>query len=65
MSGHPQQGGHYDDDGYGQGHGHQQAGQTDSYYQDNYDQAYHDNNAGYGDQYHGHQQGGDGYYDES
>lgn len=65
MSGHPQggqagQGGHYDD-----GYGHHQGGQTDSYYQDNYDQGYHDNNAAYGDEYHGHQQGGDGFYDES
>jgi 1,3-beta-glucan synthase len=43
------QGGHYDD-GYG-------------------NQGYYDNNGGYADQHvdqhHGHQQGADGYYDES
>ena len=67
MSGHPQQGqgqaqqGHYDD-GYGQ---HQQ-GNTDSYYQDDQGQPYYDQNDQYGDQPRGqHQQGGDGYYDES
>ncbi|KAG9237826.1 1,3-beta-glucan synthase component-domain-containing protein [Amylocarpus encephaloides] len=67
MSGHPQQGqgqaqqGHYDD-GYGQ---HQQ-GNTDSYYQDDHGQPYYDQNDQYGDQPRGqHQQGGDGYYDES
>jgi hypothetical protein len=57
MSGHPQ--GHYDE-GYGQ---HQQ-GNTDSYYQDDHGQAYYDEHGGYADQGH-HQQGGDGYYDES
>jgi 1,3-beta-glucan synthase len=63
MSGHPQQG-HYDD-----GYGHHQQGNTDSYYQD--DQAaqpYYDHNGGYADNAqhpNGHQQGGDGYYDES
>ncbi|TAQ85822.1 hypothetical protein B7494_g5835 [Chlorociboria aeruginascens] len=60
MSGHPQQG-QYDD-----GYGHHQQGNTDSYYQDEHAQPYYDNNhAGYADQAHGHQQGGDGYYDEA
>jgi 1,3-beta-glucan synthase len=60
MSGHPQ-GGHYDD-----GYGHHQEGNTDSYYQDEYNQGYHDNNGGYADQHNAaHPQGGDGYYDES
>jgi 1,3-beta-glucan synthase len=62
MSGHPH-GGHYDD-----GYGHQE-GNTDSYYADEHNQGYYDNNAGYGeqhlDQHHGHAQGADGYYDES
>lgn len=63
MSGYPQ-GGHYDD-----GYGHHQEGNTDSYYPDEHNQGYYDHNAGYGeqhlDQYHGHAQGADGYYDES
>ena len=61
MSGYPQ--GHYDE-GYGQ---HPQ--QTDSYYQDEYNQqGHHDQHY---DQAHGysnqqqHHAGGDGYYDES
>jgi 1,3-beta-glucan synthase len=53
MSGHQQ--GHYDD-----GYGHQQHGNTDSYYQDEQAQ-YYDHNGGYEE--HGH--GGDGYYDEA
>lgn len=57
MSGQPA--GHYDE-GYGQ---HQQ-GNTDSYYQDDHGQAYYDEHGAYADQGH-HQQGGDGYYDES
>lgn len=52
MSGHQQ--GHYDD-----GYGHQQHGNTDSYYQDEQGQ-YYDHNGSYE---HGH--GGDGYYDEA
>jgi 1,3-beta-glucan synthase len=62
MSGHPQ-GGHYDD-----GYGHHQDGQNDSYYPDEHNQAYYDNNGGYTDQpeaQHGHHQGADGYYDEA
>jgi 1,3-beta-glucan synthase len=58
MSGHPQ-GGQYDD-----GYNHHQEGNTDSYYQDEHNQAYYDNNGAYAEG-HGHQQGGDGYYDES
>jgi 1,3-beta-glucan synthase len=54
MSGHQQA--HYDD-----GYGHQQHGNTDSYYQDE-NQYYDHNSEGYAE--HGHQ-GGDGYYDES
>lgn len=53
MSGHPQ--GQYDD-----GYGHQPHG-TDSYYQDEHNQGYYDNQ-------HEYQQGqhnGEGYYDES
>jgi len=68
MSGQPNQG-HYDD-GYGTpAPGHQQQGNTDSYYQDDQAQPYYDNNGGYADQRQadgrGNQQGGDGYYDES
>lgn len=63
MSGYAQ-GSHYDD-----GYGHHQEGNTDSYYPDEHNQGYYDHNAGYGeqhlDQYHGHAQGADGYYDES
>ena len=44
MSGHPH-GGHYDD-----GYGHQD-GNTDSYYPDEHNQGYYDNNAGYGEQH--------------
>lgn len=62
MSNH-QHGGHYDD-----GYGHQE-GNTDSYYHDEHNQGYYDNNGGYGDQHldqhQGHIQGADGYYDES
>ncbi|KAI9844455.1 MAG: 1,3-beta-D-glucan synthase [Sclerophora amabilis] len=54
MSGHPQ-GGQYDD-----GYGHPQQG-TDSYYQDDQNQAYYDQNQDYQQTPHG----GDGYYDES
>jgi len=67
MSGHPQQPnqGHYDD-GYGQHPQHQQ-GNTDSYYQDDQNQGYYDQNGGYADNAQHRQggQGGDGYYDES
>ena len=66
MSGHPQHPnqGHYDD-GYGQHPQHQQ-GNTDSYYQDDHNQGYYDNNGGYADNQQGqNRQGGDGYYDES
>jgi len=64
MSGQPQ-GGHFDD-----GYGHHQEGNTDSYYQDEYNQGYHDQNAPYVEPHHAephqaHPQGGDGYYDES
>jgi 1,3-beta-glucan synthase len=66
MSGYPAQ--HQDyDDGYGH-NGHaattgQNAGNTDSYYQDEHQQQYYDNN---GYDAHGNQQnGGDGYYDEA
>jgi hypothetical protein len=52
MSAHQQ--GHYDDN-----YGHQQHGNTDSYYQDEHGQ-YYDHNGGYE-----HGQGGDGYYDEA
>jgi 1,3-beta-glucan synthase len=58
MSGHPHQGQAQYDDGYG----HHQQGNTDSYYQD--EQYYDHNGAGY-EHGAGHQQGGDGYYDES
>ncbi|KAL3426160.1 1,3-beta-glucan synthase component FKS1 [Phlyctema vagabunda] len=65
MSGHPQQQAHYDD-----GYDHHQPGNADSYYQDEHNQQYYDNNqaGGYGaDPAHGraNQHGGDGYYDES
>ncbi|MCJ1435407.1 1,3-beta-D-glucan synthase [Xylographa pallens] len=55
MSGHPQ-GGQYDD-----GYGHQPQA-TDSYYQDEHNQAYYDQHQEYPQQPH---HGGDGYYDES
>lgn len=54
MSGHPQ--GQYDD-----GYDHQPHG-TDSYYQDEHNQAYYDNQHEYQQNP---QHGGDGYYDES
>lgn len=54
MSAHPQ-GGHYEE-GYGQ---HPQG--TDSYYQDEHNQGYYDQNQEYQQPQHG----GDGYYDES
>ncbi|KAI9749619.1 MAG: 1-phosphatidylinositol-3-phosphate 5-kinase [Chaenotheca gracillima] len=56
MSGHPQ-GGQYDE-----GYGHPQQHGTDSYYQDDHNQAYYDQNQEY-QQHNGHN--GDGYYDES
>jgi hypothetical protein len=59
MSGHPQQA-QYDD-----GYGHHQTGNTDSYYQDEHNQAYYDNNNGGHSEHPGHAQGADGYYDES
>lgn len=52
MSGHPQ-GAHYDD-----GYSHQVQG-ADSYYQDEQQQGYYDQNQSYVQQH-----GGDGYYDE-
>ncbi|RDW67994.1 putative 1,3-beta-glucan synthase component FKS1 [Coleophoma cylindrospora] len=62
MSGHPQ--GHYDD-----GYDHHQPANTDSYYQDEHNQQYYDNQGGYAEHgqpaHGGHQQGADGYYDES
>ncbi|RDW73793.1 putative 1,3-beta-glucan synthase component FKS1 [Coleophoma crateriformis] len=62
MSGHPQ--GHYDD-----GYDHHQPANTDSYYQDEHNQQYYDNQGGYAEHgqpaHAGHQQGADGYYDES
>jgi 1,3-beta-glucan synthase len=65
MSGHPQ-GGQYDDGyGHGQGQGHHQDGNTDSYYQDDQNHGYYDNNGGYADGHQQHPQGADGYYDES
>jgi len=63
MSGHPQ--GQYDD-----GYGHQ-AQATDSYYQDEHNQGYHDQHRDYqpgGHQEYGHHQadaGNGGYYDEA
>ena len=61
MSGHPQ-GGHYDD-----GYSHQPHG-ADSYYQDEHNQVYYDNNGQY-DQHQDYQQqpqhAADGYYDEA
>ncbi|KAK4966034.1 1,3-beta-D-glucan synthase, partial [Elasticomyces elasticus] len=54
MSGHPQQGGHYEDD-----YSHQQG---DAYYQDDHNQAYYDHNQGYAQQ--PQHAAGDGYYDE-
>ncbi|MCJ1224128.1 1,3-beta-D-glucan synthase [Toensbergia leucococca] len=54
MSSHPQ-GGHYDD-GYGQ-----QPQATDSYYQEDHNQAYYEQHQEYPQQQHA----GDGYYDES
>lgn len=62
MSGHPNQG-QYDD-----GYGHHPQGNTDSYYQDDNNQGYYDQNGGYADHQAPqgqHHQGGDGYYDES
>lgn len=62
MSGHPQ--GHYDE-----GYDHHQPANTDSYYQDEHNQQYYDNQGGYAEHgqpaHAGHQQGADGYYDES
>jgi len=62
MSGHPA-------DQYDDGYGHHpqdphHATNTDSYYQDDQNQGYYDDRGGYAD-HQGHQQGGDGYYDES
>lgn len=56
MSGHPPRGGY--DDVYGQ------QGGADSYYQDEHNQAYYDQQ-GYPEQQGMHQHGADGYYDES
>ncbi|KAI9822337.1 MAG: 1,3-beta-D-glucan synthase [Pycnora praestabilis] len=58
MSGHPQ-GGHYDD-----GYSHPAQG-TDSYYQDDHNQAYYDNQQEYPQQAQQQQHGGEGYYDEA
>lgn len=67
MSGYTGQHPEYDD-GYGQnGHGThntQNAGNTDSYYQDDHQQQYYDNN-GYDAHGNQHNNGGDGYYDEA
>ncbi|KAI0127976.1 glycosyltransferase family 48 protein [Xylariales sp. AK1849] len=63
MAGYPGGGGHHDyDDGYGH-----QGQNTDSYYQDDHNQQYYDNN-GYDDRdrgQHGNNNANDGYYDES
>ncbi|ORY60728.1 1,3-beta-glucan synthase component-domain-containing protein [Pseudomassariella vexata] len=60
MSGYPAGGGH----DYGDGYGHPQGQNTDSYYEDEHNQQYYDNN---GYDAHGQQPGNanDGFYDES
>jgi 1,3-beta-glucan synthase len=66
MSGYPAQQHHDYDDGYGQsGSNGAHAGNTDSYYQDD-QQQYYDNQNGYDAHGHGNQHnGGEGYYDEA
>lgn len=60
MSGYPAHQQEYDD---GYGHNGHNAGNTDSYYQDNHQQQYYDNN-GY-DAHGAQHNGADGYYDEA
>lgn len=59
MSGYP---GHHE---YDDGYGHQQQGNTDSYYDNEHGQYYDNNNNAAGYDAHGGHAGNDGYYDES